>query len=212
MVILFDLDGTLIDSTEAILESFEVSFKTLGGNLPSPKDIKSQIGHPLNDMYRALKVPEDRVDEYVNCYKEHYREIHTSKTVLLNGAKEAIELASSFAKLGVVTTKTSKYSRELLEYFGVMEYFDILIGREDVEHPKPHPEPILKALEYLKEDTKNSFMIGDTCLDILSAKRANVEAIGVSCGYGLKEDLLKCGAKVCDSSLKAVTFIKEKLN
>jgi phosphoglycolate phosphatase len=98
--------------------------------VPKNEAITSLIGLPLDEMFVRLGVSKEERMLYVNAYKEHYRTIHTQKTVLLPRAKEAIELAYSYALLGVVTTKTSRYSRELLEYFDLMKYFNVLIGRE----------------------------------------------------------------------------------
>lgn len=79
MIILFDLDGTLIDSTEAILESFHNSFAVHGFSVPDDAQIKALIGHPLDVMYRELGVDEALVLDFVTTYKEHYREISTQK-------------------------------------------------------------------------------------------------------------------------------------
>ena len=209
-IILFDLDGTLIDSTEAILESFGVAFKTFGDAVPDEEHIKKEIGHPLDMMFETLGVAEDKVWDYVNAYKMHYREISCAKTVLLADAREAVILASQHATLGVVTTKTAKYSIELLEHMGLMGYFEVLIGREDVLKPKPNPEPIEKALLKLPSDTNNIWMVGDTCMDMLAAKAANVGAIGVTCGYGTEESLLKCSDNIYQNAYEAVTFIAKK--
>lgn len=209
LVILFDLDGTLIDSTEAILHSFRASYDELGGTYPGDGAIKATIGHPLSAMYRGFGIPEEEVERYVACYKENYRQIHTLKTVLLPGAEEAITLAASFARLGVVTTKTGKYSVELLEHFGLMRHFDVLIGSEDVIRHKPHPEPILAALELLGNSVPEAcWMIGDTCLDIGAAKAADVVPTGVCCGYGLREELQRCGGWVHQDTLQAVQKIR----
>ena len=123
VIILFDLDGTLIDSTEAILESFHNSFNLNNAEHPDDEKIKALIGHPLDVMYRELGVDEKLVWDYVATYKEHYRKISTQKTILLEYAKEAVNLAHSFASLGVVTTKTGEYSQILLEHFGIMDKF-----------------------------------------------------------------------------------------
>ena len=128
--ILFDLDGTLIDSTEAILESFGVAYETFGRSVPDDDAIKKLIGHPLDLMFAMLGVAHFEVDSYVDAYKEHYRIISRKKTFLLPLGLEAIKEASRIATLGVVTTKTARYSEELLEHMGVMHYFKILIGRE----------------------------------------------------------------------------------
>ena len=209
MIILFDLDGTLIDSTEAILESFGVAFKTFDTSVPDDERIKAEIGHPLDAMFTTLGVDASYVDAHVQAYKMHYRKISCAKTVLLPEAREAVELASQHAVLGVVTTKTAKYSIELLEHMGLMSYFDVLVGREDVENPKPHPEPIFKALSKLQSDKSRYWMIGDTPMDILAAKAANINSVAVTCGYADEVLLLKHTDNVSKTALEAVKFITQ---
>jgi phosphoglycolate phosphatase len=208
-VILFDLDGTVIDSTEAILDGFRVAFETFGGEVPSDEAIKNEIGHTLENMFLTLGVEPSRVDEHVHAYKMHYRVISCAKTILLDGAREAVEKASKFATLGVVTTKTGEYSTILLEHMDLMKYFDVLIGREHVEYPKPHAEPILKALAKLEHDKNITWMIGDTCMDIDSAKNAEVRSIAVTSGYATKSILEACATDICENVLEAVEFIQK---
>ena len=95
-----------------------------------------------------------------------------------------------------------------MEYFGLMEYFEILIGREDVQNPKPHPEPILKAIHLMKANKEVTFMVGDTCLDMLSAKEAGVFGVGVVGDYTSESELIKCADIVKQNALEAVEFIK----
>ncbi len=205
--ILFDLDGTLIDSTEAILESFDESFKVFGIKTPSDNLIKSLIGHPLEIMYDGLGVPEENIQEIIKNYKEHYRKISRKKTILLPYAKEALEEASRFATLGIVTTKTKRYSIELLEHMEILRYFAVLVGREDVQNPKPHAEPILKAMTKLKVKNEDTWMIGDTVMDLQSAKNAEVNCVGVTCGYGERKELESLSENIFSNSLDAVKFI-----
>ena len=209
-IILFDLDGTLIDSTEAILESFAVAFKHFNDEVPSDEAIKAEIGHPLDAMFTTLGITETKVWEYVDAYKAHYRKISCAKTILLPHAKEAIDLASRYAILGVVTTKTAKYSIELLEHMELMHYFEVLIGREDVEYPKPNPEPIEKALAKLPSDTKEIWMVGDTCMDMLAARAANIGSVGLTCGYGTEKSLSECTDNIYQNVLQAVQYITKK--
>lgn len=209
--ILFDLDGTLIDSTEAILESFGFAFDSFGQSVPDDELIKAQIGYTLEDIFTSLGV-NDRVEDYVAAYKSRYREISRPKTHLIENAAEAVELASSFARLGIVTTKTSKYSAELLEYLGIMHYFDALIGREDVENVKPHPEPIFKALDNMGRNDaflkNNTWMIGDTFLDVEAAKNAGIRHVALMTGYGDKNHLKSLSDIVTEDALDAVNVIK----
>jgi len=209
-IILFDLDGTLIDSTEAIVESFAVAYEQCGGKLPDIAQIKAEIGHPLEDMFASLGVENIYIEKHVKTYREHYRKISCLKTALLPGAHEAIALAYEMAHLGVVTTKTGLYSVVLLEHMGLMHYFDVLIGREDVTHPKPNPEPIQKALLQLPEVTSGKWMIGDTCMDMEAAESAGIDAVGVLCGYGSEEKLIKCSNKICQNAHEAIQFIAKK--
>ncbi len=208
--ILFDLDGTLIDSTEGIINSFDFAFDAFGMPRANKEEICSLIGYPLEDMFTKLGV-DGEVDGYVKKYKENYEKIATKTTVLLANAKEAIELAATLAPLAVVTTKTAKYSKEILEYFDVAKYFKVIIGRENVIHPKPHKEPILKALQFLgvKADM-NSYMIGDTCLDMNSAFNAKINAIGVLGGYSKEEELKKCSPKIALNALEAIKILSIK--
>jgi phosphoglycolate phosphatase len=210
MIILFDLDGTLIDSTEAILESFGVAYEKHGRQAPDSELIKAEIGHPLDVMFASLGIEEEKVWDYVDAYKMHYRMISCQKTVLLPHAREAVELAGKYAALGIVTTKTAKYSIELLEHLGLMHHFEVLIGREDVDNPKPHPEPIQKALQKLPPVSENIWMVGDTCMDMLSAKAANITGIGVACGYADEVNLIKCTDHIHANALEAVRFIAKR--
>ena len=210
MTILFDLDGTLIDSTEAILESFHRSYAVHKRPSPDDEAIKALIGYPLDVMYRELGIEEEMVWTFVDTYKRHYRKISCEKTQLLDCAREAIEEASKFARLGIVTTKTGRYSRELLEYFGVMHYFEVLIGREDVENPKPHPEPIDKALALMACERSTCWMIGDTRLDVEAAKNASIGCVAVTTGYDNRDQLSTLIDVIEKDALEAVRFIALK--
>ncbi len=204
MTILFDLDGTLIDSTEAILESFRNSFDVHGHPHPEDEAIKALIGHPLDVMYAELGVEKSKVWEFVGTYKEYYRVISTQKTVLLPKAREAVEEAAKFARLGIVTTKTGKYSRILMEHFELMHHFEVLIGYEDVKNPKPHAEPIEKAMEKMGVTKERCWIIGDTRLDIGSANNAGIKSVGVLSGYDNAEQLKTLTDVIEDDALQAV--------
>ncbi|AXH11210.1 HAD family hydrolase [Halarcobacter bivalviorum] len=210
-IILFDLDGTLIDSTEAIVSTFHHSFKELNYNFQgTDEDIKALIGHPLDIMYQELGVDKEVVWDFVDSYKQRYRQISRQQTELLEFAKEAIELANTFARLSVVTTKTGLYSQELLEHMDIMKYFEHITGREHVEHPKPHPEPIHRTLDLMQiKQTCDIWMVGDTELDLIAAQSAGINCVGVLCGYGKEESLKEHTPFVVGNPLEAVKLIKD---
>jgi phosphoglycolate phosphatase len=210
-IILFDLDGTLIDSTDAIVSTFYHSFEKM--NFPfqgSDETIKNLIGYPLDIMYENLGVPKERAFDFVDAYKERYKVISKAQTLLLEHAVEALELAKTFARLSVVTTKTGAYTIPLLEHMNIHHYFEHITGREHVENPKPHPEPILRTLSLMNIDPKhcNIWMIGDTKLDLIAANSAHIFSVGVLCGYGKEIDLKEYTTHITNNSLEAVQLIQ----
>jgi len=211
-IILFDLDGTLIDSTDAIVSTFKHSFEKLDFDFSgNDEDIKNLIGYPLDIMYKSLGVDEDRVWDFVDTYKNRYREISKEQTTLLENAFEAVKLASQIARVSVVTTKTRMYTMPLLDHFNITQFFEIVTGRENVQNPKPHPEPILVTLEQMNYDEKRDsvWMIGDTKLDLIAAREANINSIGVLCGYGTLDELKEYTNIIKNNSLEAINFLKE---
>lgn len=209
-IILFDMDGTLIDSTNAIYQSFSKVFMDNDMPLLDKKQISKFIGYTLDDMFRFFGAKEENIERYCFEYKNHYIKICNKYTNLLPNALDSIKLASTFAYLGIVTTKSSKSSRELLGNFGVDKYFKTIIGREDVKHTKPHKEPIIKALDSIRLNiNKNkTYMIGDTTLDLNAAKNAGIIGIGVLSGYGEMQDLKEISKYIFQDTLEAVSFIK----
>lgn len=212
-IILFDIDGTLIDSTSAIYESFCVVFEKHKMPILGRAEVAQYIGYPLSDMFAFLGAEKGQIEQLCEDYKTHYLKIHNAKTKILDGAVEAIKMASEFASLGIVTTKSSDSSRNLLAHFGVARHFEVIIGKDSVTHPKPHKEPILKALEVLKGagvgvEAHKIFMIGDTILDLIAAKDAGIVGLGVLCGYGKKADLEKYSKFIFKDTKEAVEFAK----
>ena len=210
-IILFDLDGTLIDSTDAIVSTFYHSFKELNFNFKgNDKTIKSLIGYPLDIMYKELGVEESKVWDFVDAYKNRYRIISREQTTLLENAYEAVELAAKIGRVSVVTTKTRAYTMPLLEHFNIAQFFEIVTGRENVQNPKPHPEPILITLEQMNYDKKlhDVWMIGDTKLDLIAANDANINSIGLLCGYGEESELRKYTNFIETNALNAIKYLK----
>ncbi|WP_158655927.1 MULTISPECIES: HAD family hydrolase [unclassified Helicobacter] len=204
-VILFDLDGTLLDSFEGIYEGFVRACE--GDFTPTREQIFPLVGLPLLDMFSHLGYSKEEAPHRITRYKNYYRRICLEKTALMPGALEAVVMAKGFAHLGVVTTKMGAFSKQILQSLNILKYFQIIIGSEDVAHPKPHAEPILKALDSMPITPKDKvYMIGDTIYDLKAAKNAGVNGVWVKNGFG--KELEGYGEYEFDNVLEAVEYIR----
>lgn len=226
-IVLFDLDGTLIDSTDSILYSFKSAFYSLKIDYPGDDSVKSLIGYPLDSMFVRLTNRPDLSGDFVEFYKKTYIGIYLEGTSFLPYAKNAILNAFEFANIGVVTTKSFKQSKILLEHLGVLKYFRTIVGKESVNRLKPSSEPILKAICDInfgftnvtnldmfsmlnRQILDNSFMIGDTKLDSISAREAGINSYCVLCGYGT--NLHKYCDNIFNNAFEAVSSIQHIYN
>lgn len=131
------------------------------------------------------------VTHFVKAYRTYNDLVHDEMVQPFPQVIEVIEaLHRKGIIMGVVTTKNRPGSLKVLEMFGLMKYMKSIVTVQDVEHPKPHPEPVLKALQELGSDARNTLMVGDSPVDIQAANAAGVWSAGVS--WSLKgEDVLK---------------------
>lgn len=186
--VIFDLDGTLIDSTEAIVSSFTHLFAAIQRPFPGRQAIVDSIGHPLDIQLSFLT--DHGVDECVRVYREHYAENSCDQTHLIAGARDLLEgLREAGLKLGFASSKSSISASMLLEHLGVLDFFEARIGPEQVTHTKPHPEPVLKALEVLGVAAAEAVFVGDMHFDLQAGTAAGVRTIGVCTGYETREEL-----------------------
>jgi len=188
--VLFDLDGTLIDSTEAIVQSFYHTFDHVGDPRPTRAAIEDTISAPLEVQLASL-MDRDPV-EMARIYRDHYFATSTDSTVLLPEVRDTLEqLKAAGLALGIATSKSRKGSEILLDHLGVRDYFDSLIGADDVTHTKPHPEALLVSLELMGVAADEAVYVGDTHFDTQAARRAKIPCIGVATGYATRLELEK---------------------
>jgi len=210
--ILFDLDGTLIDSTEAIVQSFYHTFDAVGDPRPDRQAIEETISAPLEVQLAAL-MDRDPI-EMALIYRDHYFATCSDSTFLLPGVVDTLDqLKEAGLKLGIATSKSRKGSEILLAHLKVRDYFDSLIGADDVTHTKPHPEALLVSLTQLDTQADEAMYVGDTHFDTQAARRAGVTCIGVATGYATRLELESCEPEhVVDDMCEACRVILCSVN
>ncbi|WP_028533453.1 pyrophosphatase PpaX [Paenibacillus sp. UNC217MF] len=178
--VLFDLDGTIIDTNELIIETF---LHVLRDKTPSPftrEHIIPSMGLTLEEQLRIF-TGQDQVDELVAAYRKYNLERHDELVREFPYVKEVMaDLHASGIQLGVVTTKMRATTERALRMFGLIDYLSTIVTVQDVNHPKPHPEPVLRAVEALQANPAQTIMVGDSPADILSANAAGVISCGVA--------------------------------
>jgi len=181
-VVLFDLDGTVIDSGPMIVASMKHAAKTvLGRDIPE-QVLTAAVGGPgLVAQMRALDPR--RVDELVAAYREHNEPLHEELEAFWEVVEVLPRLRAEGRRLGIVTAKrhaTVKLAFDRLP--GLEDNFDVVVGAEDTERHKPDPEPILAALERLGAPADQAAYVGDSPYDVRAAKAAGVYAVAVAWG------------------------------
>lgn len=179
--ILFDLDGTIIDTNDLIINTF---LHVLEQHFPQQKYTREQIiphmGLTLEQQMQTFSGREE-VTELVADYRTYNNLHHDTLIREFPRVKEVIaKLHERGITMGIVTTKIKPTTIRALDYFGLKEYMSTIVTVQDVTHPKPHPEPVLTALRNLGADPDKTLMVGDSAADIQSAKAAGVKAAGVA--------------------------------
>ena len=179
--VLFDLDGTLIDSGAAILASFHHATQTVLGRRYEDDVIMASVGgHGIRRQMAAFD--EDRVDDLIAAYRAHNMELYRDIR-LFPGIEPVLErLRDSGRRLGVVTVKSRITVDLTFELLPLGEYFEVVVNGDDVTEHKPHPAGLELALEQLGADAGTAAYVGDSPFDLQAAKAAGMGAIGVAWG------------------------------
>lgn len=189
-LVLFDLDGTLIQSTELIMESFRVTFKTFFKDVDVEPVLTSFLGQTLKETFGYYMNEDDSLDEIIAFYRKTSESLIQSKMVAYPNAIEMMTyLKDKDVQIGVVTSKMNKVAREHLTLVGLDRYVEHLVGYEDVTNHKPDKEPLEKALSLFNMKSSDAIYIGDHENDIRAAKACHMMSCAVSYSHRLKEML-----------------------
>ena len=187
MLVVFDMDGTLVDSTQVLLAAHEAAWTSIGLQRPPDEEILELIGLPLVDTMRRLG-PEQDPYPLVEVYSHAYAQLATSHERLFDGITDL--LARPF-RAAVATGKSQRGADRVVKQFGLEGRFEIVLGGNSVPRPKPNPDLLHAIMEATSTSKDDLVMIGDTTYDLEMAHAAGVKGIGVSWGHHSVERLSK---------------------
>ena len=184
-VLIFDLDGTLVDSKKDLTASVNHVRLTFGFPQLTEKEIAGYIGDGAQMLIRRALGPEVSdadVQSGLQLFLSYYREHMLDQSELYPGVAEALQSLRDF-RLAVLTNKPIRFSRMMLEGLGILKSFAAVYGGNSFERKKPDPIGILQILSDTGGHAEKTWMIGDSAVDVLTGRNAGVKTVGVSWGY-----------------------------
>lgn len=192
--VLFDLDGTLLDTNKLIIDSFDYAFKNIYNEVPEMSTLTSFFGMTLKEAFRRLAKDEKDVDILISSFREFNLSRHDEAVKLFPGVENTIiKLKENNFKIGIVTSKLNTTAKRGLNIFDLEKYIDVFIGADDTHIHKPDPFPVMECLRRIGSKGETSFMVGDSPHDITAGKLSGCKTAFVNYSMvNLDRDHLKC--------------------
>ena len=192
--VFFDLDGTLTDSGEGIINCAILALEHFGLPIPSREALRVFVGPPLDQSFINHGVPADKTGEAIRVYRSRYTTVGKFENFPYPGVEELLQkLKNAGCRLFVATSKPEGMSVEILEKFGLAHYFEKICGAT-LDGSRSHKADVIAYLLSQVENVENVVMVGDTAFDVIGAKAHGIATIGVSWGYGKVSDITDAGA------------------
>ncbi len=213
LVVLFDLDGTLIDSIELILNSTRHAFRDWPRRRPTDEDWLASVGIPLAAAMRQYAETDDEVSMLIASYREYQMAHHDRLVRCYDGVPETLELLRRDGHpLGVVTSKSDALAQRGLEHVGIAHLFDTIVGCDSCTRHKPRPEPVLVALERIGGAPERAVFVGDSVHDIEAGNAAGVHSVAALWGPFTKSQLEGSSPSHYLASIKALPALLGELS
>lgn len=208
--ILFDLDGTLTDSGEGIINCAVLALEHFGLPVPSREEMRVFVGPPLSESFQKFGVKPEDIDEAIAVYRSRYIPIGKFENTPYPGIQELLEkLQQHGHKLYVATSKPESMSIDILEHFDLAKYFTRICGAA-MDMSRNSKEAVIAYLLAQCGEDAEMIMIGDTTFDVIGAKAHGIPCIGVSWGYGEVADMEAAGAVAIAFSTEELLRLIEK--
>lgn len=192
--VLFDLDGTLIDSIQLIIDSYHHTLAVHGIPARTDQEWLDGIGTPLRVQFAEWAHDEERMEAMIDTYREYNIFHHDSRVRVYPGVVDMVQaVRAAGCRTGLVTSKNRVGAFRGLRVAGLEEAMDVVIGADDVVHPKPHREPVDRAVAHLGADPARTVYVGDSVHDMHSGRSAGVRTAAVLWGPFGRSDLEPAG-------------------
>lgn len=194
--VLFDNDGTLVDTYDLILESFHHAVRNVLGHDIADEKLMAKVGQPLATQMWDFTDDSAVHEELLLTYREFNHRIHDDRVSLFPGVREGLErLCEEGFKMGVVTSKMSPLARRGLEVLEVAEFFDCLVGADSCSKHKPDPDPILMGCDLLGATPESCVYVGDSPYDLQASNAAGT--LSVAALWGMFDEDALCAENPC---------------
>jgi phosphoglycolate phosphatase len=191
-LLIFDLDGTLIDSKTDLVLSVNATREQMGMGPLSPEVVSSYVGRGVSVLIRRSLgegATEADIEKATEIFLRYYREHMLDHTVTYDGVREGLEQLNGRCNMAVLTNKPVNFSRAILDGLGVARHFSFIYGGNSFAQKKPDPVGVFTLMQDLKASAPGTMMVGDSDTDILTGRNAGVWTCGVT--YGLAPHTLK---------------------
>lgn len=181
--VLFDLDGTLLDTIDLLLASVRWAFRDWPGRVPTTEEWIAGIGTPLESQMRVYAADNQDLATLINGYREYQRAHHDELTRAYTDAIETVaDLHRTGYRMGVVTSKASDIANRSLAFVGLDRYLDVVVGYDATDRHKPDPQPVRYALDALQAPPSEAVFVGDSPHDMFAGNAAGVTTVGALWG------------------------------
>ena len=192
--IFFDLDGTLTDSGEGIINCAAMALEYFGLPVPSREEMRVFVGPPLDQTFIKFGVPSEKAQEAIEVFRSRYRTVGKFENFPYPGIREALQtLKEQGHRLFVATSKPEVLANEVLGHFALAEFFEQIAGAT-LDGSRSHKADVITYLLGLTGEVGQTIMVGDTAFDVIGAAAHGIPTIGVAWGYGEVADMENAGA------------------
>jgi phosphoglycolate phosphatase len=202
--IIFDLDGTLTDSKQGIINSVYAACSRLNVNIPESGHFHLSIGIPLQEYFRTtIGIPDEKIDDAVHYFREYYGQKGVYENHLYTGIEKLLINLSADTELYIATSKLEKYALVVLDHFNIRKYFTGIAGADASGIHAGKTELVRRIIKLYSIDNPGAtVMVGDKKMDIDAANECEIQSIGITYGYGSKEEISRACPTFVASSVE----------